>query len=202
VAVVRNRGGLFDAPGLDREFDVIAFSKDLASWKDGVRLGVKPNARHSNHEFSGTKVLSWSMNLTWLEESQRAGFDEVLLLDEQGWVSECTSANVFLVKGDQVWTPPLSCGCLPGVTRALLLEEIRVAGISVEERAFTMEELAAADDVFITSSTRDLLGVSEAGGMPLAMKGEVRSKLNAAFQGYLQAYVERVRSPITETVPR
>lgn len=201
VAVIRNRGGIFDAPNLDREFDVIAFTKDLAAWKDGVRLGVKPNARHAGHEFSGTKVLSWSMNLTWLEEAQRAGFDEVVLLDDQGRVSECTSANLFVVKGSDVLTPPLTNGCLPGVTRALLLEDIRVPGISVREHELTLQDLAASDDVFITSSTRDLLGVSEVGGVPIPMDGRVRHRLHQAFQDYLHGYVSRVKAPVMESLP-
>ncbi len=201
VAVIRNRGGLFDAPNLDREFDIIAFTKDLANWKDGVRLAVKPNARHSSSEFSGTKVLSWSMNLTWLEEAQRAGFDEVLLLDDHGRVSECTSANLFAVQGSEVLTPPLSNGCLPGVTRALLLDEIRVPGVSVREQELTLQELTASDDVFITSSTRDVLGVSEVGGVPLRMDGRVRLRLRQAFQDHLLAYVGRVKPPVMKALP-
>ena len=64
--------------------------------------------------FAGTKILSWAMNLTWLESVQSRGFDEAILLNERGEVAECTSANIFIANGSQVWTPPLNSGCLPG----------------------------------------------------------------------------------------
>lgn len=193
VAVVRNRGGMFDAPNLDRDYDVIAFTKDLADWGSGVRLTVKRDARFSRCEFSGAKILSWSMNLTWLDQARRAGFDEMLLLNELGNVAECTSANLFLARGKQVYTPPLSAGCLAGVTRAILVEEIRVPGIVIEEHDFALDELERADDVFITSSTRDLLGVVAVDGKPMSNQDTVRRALNAAFGRYLDEYVARAR---------
>ena len=90
---------------------------------------MSANARHAACQFAGTKILSWAMNLTWLESAQARGFDEVILLNERGEVAECTSANIFIANGSQVWTPPLSSGCLPGITREVLLGEIRVPGI-------------------------------------------------------------------------
>ena len=74
------------------------------------------------------------MNLTWLESAQHRGFDEVILLNERGEVAECTSANLFIANGNQVWTPPLSSGCLPGITREVMLGEIHAAGIQVGEK--------------------------------------------------------------------
>src|SRR5215472_723724 len=122
VAVVRNRGGLFEAPDQTREFDIIAFTKDLNPWGDSARLGLRTHGRHAQNEFAGAKILSWSQNLTWYEEAHQRGLDDMLLLNERGEVSECTSANIFTINGDEVVTPPLSSGCLPGVSRALLLE--------------------------------------------------------------------------------
>src|SRR5713226_7068120 len=147
VVVVRNRGGVFDGPGLERDFDLIAFTKDLSEWSEQVSLAIKPNGRYAQSEFAGAKVLSWAHNLTWLEEARERGFDEVILLNEREEVSECTSANIFVVEGAQVWTPPLSSGCLPGVTRQLLLEEIQAPGISVGERTLLPQDLEKADRV-------------------------------------------------------
>lgn len=192
VAIIRNRGGMFEGPNIDAPYDVIAFTKDLNIWGPSVRLMTKENARHGASPFSGTKITSWSMNLTWLEEAQSRGFDEMLLLDEHGHVSECTSANLFVVQGSNVWTPPLSCGCLPGVTRAIILEEVKVPGIQIAERPIGLGDLASADDVFITSSTRDALAVSEIDGKPMGMNGAVREKLTAAFRMVLGSYVGRV----------
>ena len=75
--------------------------------------------RHAASPFAGTKTLSWSHNLTLVETAQQNGDDEVILLNERNEVAECTSANIFAAKGGTTYTPPLSSGPLPGVTRAL-----------------------------------------------------------------------------------
>jgi branched-chain amino acid aminotransferase len=113
-----------------------------------------------------------------------------LLLNEYGHVSECTSANVFIVRGHEVLTPPLAtAGCLPGVTRAVLLEEIQLPGLTIREESFTPAELEAADAVFITSTTRDLLPVLSVDKRPLQQAPETLSRLLDAFRGFRSAYV-------------
>lgn len=189
VAVIRNRGGMFEGPAIERDYDIVAFTKDLTDWKPGIRLMTKPQARHGDSPFSGAKILSWSMNLTMLEEAQSQGFDEMLLLDHRSLVSECTSANIFIVEGNRVVTPPLSSGCLPGVTRALLLEEVSANGISVGEEEITPERLVGADDVFITSSTRDLLPVQGIDDREIAARPSVRESLLKAFHVYMDQYI-------------
>ena len=145
VVVVRNRGGLWEGPGIDRDYDIIAFTTSVKDWGPNVRLGLVQQARHSASPFAGTKMLSWSFNLIWLEDAQRRGYDEVVLLNERGEVSECTSANIFACCGNQVWTPPLNSGCLPGITRELLLNEVRTPGISVGEKRLMPTDLEDAD---------------------------------------------------------
>ena len=93
------------------------------------------------------------------ERAHEQGLDEVLLLNERGEVSECTSANIFVAQGDRVWTPPQSAGCLAGVTRGVLLEEVKVPGLEIGEKALFPQDLESADEVFITSTTRELLPV-------------------------------------------
>jgi branched-chain amino acid aminotransferase len=195
VSVVRNRGGLFEGTGIRSDADVVAFTADLTAWGEGVKLGYVANARHGASPFAGTKITSWAQNLTWYEEAREKGLDEVALLNEKGQVSECTSANVFAIFGDQVVTPPLSgSGCLPGITRAILLEEIVVPGVTMSERDLTPAQLESADQVFITSSTRNLLPALELEGKPLRQKPELLSRLQQAFAQYQAAYAERHRS--------
>ena len=191
VAVVRNHGGLFEGPDLARDFEVIAFTADINPWGGSVRLAIKPHGRHAQNEFAGTKVLSWAQNLTWYEEAHQRRFDEVILLNERGEVAECTSANLFIARGNDVFTPPLDSGCLPGVTRALLLEEIRIPGISAAEKTLRPKDLEDADQVFITSTTRDFLLVSEIEGLKVRSGGNMVSKLNQAFGEYRRDYVKR-----------
>jgi len=189
LAIVRNGGGMWANPSPERPSDVIALTADSKDWGDGVRLACQPQARHSASPFSGTKILSWSMNLTWLETAQCRGFDEVILLNERGEVAECTSANIFAAVGNQVWTPPLSSGCLPGITRELLLGEVDVPGVPLHEKALTTADLEAADEVFITSTTRDLLPVYEIEGKKVGRADTARAALQRAFSKYLQRYV-------------
>lgn len=191
VAVVRNHGGPFEGPGIDRDFDVIAFTTGLADWGGSVRLAVKPHARYAQNEFAGAKIMSWAHNLTWYEEAHERGFDEMLLLNERGEVSECTSANVFLARGSQVLTPPLASGCLPGVTRELLLEEIHTGDITVREQTIVPADLESSDEVFITSTTRDLLAVREVEGLTLRPSAErVMETLREALVAYRAAYIK------------
>ena len=196
IMVVRNRGGMFEGPDLERDFDVLAFTKDLNPWGSSVRLGMKPNARHAANEFSGCKILSWSHNLTWYEEARQRGFDEVVLLNERGEVSECTSANIFAAMGGEVFTPPLDSGCLPGVTRELLLDVVRVPGISVVERALKPADLERADQVFITSTTRDLLPAVEIEGLQIQSRGTVVDELVKALESFRADYVQRNAVPV------
>lgn len=190
VVVVRNQGGPFEGPAIDRKYDLIAFTTGLTAWPASVALALKPDARHAKSEFAGTKILSWSFNLTWNEEAHNRGFDEVVLLNERGEVSECTSANIFAIEGNQVWTPPLSSGCLPGVTRAILLEEIQVPGIHIGEKTLLPADLEKADRVFITSTTRDVLPVREIETVRVQQGGEsVLTALQQAFTANRNDYI-------------
>ena len=189
LVIVRNGGGMWAGPSNGRESDLIALTADSKDWGEGVKLAYQSNGRHGACPFAGTKILSWAMNLTWLETAQRRGFDEVILLNEHGEVAECTSANLFVADGSQVWTPPLSSGCLPGITRELLLGEIHVSGYTIGEKPLTPAELENADEVFITSTTRDLLPVHEIEGKQVGRTDRARVALQGAFREYLHRYV-------------
>jgi len=189
VVVVRNRGGMWEAPHQTRPSDLIALTADSHEWGDSVKLDYVPQARHAASMFAGTKILAWAMNVTWLEAAHARGFDEVILLNERGEVAECTSANIFAAKGDQVWTPPVGSGCLPGITRELLLGEVRAPGVRVSEKTLTPSDLESADEVFITSTTRGLLPVLKIGDREIRDTGRTRQALQAAFQAYENEYV-------------
>ncbi len=192
VNILRNQGGMFSNPSIKEPFDVIAFTKGLKNWGESASLDLAVNARHADHLFAGTKMLSWSFNLVLLEQATGKGFDEVVLLNERGEVSECTSANIFAIFGNQVLTPPLSSGCLPGVTRALLLEEIKVTDIEIRTKILFPSDLELADEVFITSSTRDLLPVRHIEGLKLKSieRPIVGKSLLNSFRGFMRSYAE------------
>lgn len=198
VAIVRNKGNLFESPAINRDVELIAFTADLTAWGSGVRLGYMPNARFSACPFAGTKITSWGQNLTWYETAHQRGLDEFVLLNEAGQISECTSANIFAIYGDQVKTPPLASGCLPGVTRAILLEEIVLPGIHIVEADLTPGELENSDQVFITSTTRELLPVLEIEHEPLRQKPEMLVHLQQIFRRVVSRYTVTHTSPNRE----
>ena len=194
LVVVRNGGGLWEGPGSGLPSDTIALTADTKQWGENVRLGIQPHARYAAGEFAGAKILSWAANLRWAQRAQEQGFDEMLLLNEMDRVSECTSANLFAVFGGRVFTPPLSDGCLPGVTREVLLEEIHLPDVEVVEHSLTVEDLYRADGVFITSTTRGLLRVREIAGRTLESRGDVGERLDHAFDTYLRSDIARRKS--------
>jgi len=196
LVAVRNRGGIWEAPAQSHASDLIALTADSKHWGPSTRLAYVKHARHAASEFAGTKIISWAMNLTWLEAAQARGFDEVILLNERGEVAECTSANIFIASGDRVWTPPLSSGCLPGITREILLQEIHVPGIHIGEKTLFPADLEMADEVFITSTTRNLLPVGQIEDRKMGQSERLRIPLEAAFTEFVNRYVAGHRTSV------
>ena len=189
LVIVRNGGGLWEGPAVGHASDVIALTANSKVWGQSASLDVVPHARYAANSFAGAKITSWAMNLTWLESAQARGFDEALLLNERGEVAECTSANIFIAEGNDVWTPPLTAGCLPGITREILLSETLVPGIHVRERTILPANLNAADEIFITSTTRNLLPVHHIEGHAIRHNDRVWEALENAFEAYVKRYL-------------
>ena len=99
-------------------------------------------------------------------------------------------------------TPPLASGCLPGVTRDLLLREIHVPGIKIGEKTLLPAEVEQADDVFITSTTRALLPVLEIEGRKVGVRGVAQKVLQAAFEKYVESYIAERRMTVSAAEPR
>ncbi len=191
IYVVYNQVGFWHSDeGLPR-VDLLIYSSDLPSYREPIRLGLHEHGRHAASPLAGVKVTSWLNNVWNLYEAQHAGFDEVVLLNERGEVAECTAANIFCVRGGRVTTPPLAAGCLEGVTRGILLEIGAGAGAPVEERTLLPEDLYAAEEVFISSTNRSLLTVSEINGHKIAAApGPVTQKLEKTFAAYMREYID------------
>jgi len=187
LVVVRNGGSIWEGPATGTTSDTVALTTGLKKWPSTVKLAIQSAGRYAASDFTRAKILSWSENLRWAELAQEKGFDETILLNEHGRVAECTSANIFAAVGDCVFTPPLSEGCLPGITREVLLEEVRVPGLTVIEKELTLDDLYSASQVFITSSTRDLLPVREIAGRILHGEGTAAARLGAAFHEFVKA---------------
>jgi branched-chain amino acid aminotransferase len=174
------------------EVDLIIYTAPLPQYREPVRLALREHARHAASPLAGVKTTSWLQNVWSVAEAQKEGFDEVVLLNERGEVAECTAANVFAVKDGKIHTPPLNSGCLEGVTRGILFEIAPEAGIAIVERALQPEDLYSADEVFMTSTNRNLIGVGEISGHKIATApGPVTHQLNDLFDTYVSEYLTR-----------
>lgn len=175
------------------EVDLVITTADLPHYPEMVRLALREHGRHAASPLAGVKTISWLDSVWAAEEAKREGYDEVVLLNERGEVSECTAANIFVVRNDRVVTPPLSSGCLEGVTRGVLMEIAAEAGTTVVEQTLRPDDLYAAEEVFITSTNRNVIGVKEIAGrvMGTGVTGELTKKLDETFEAYLNDYVDR-----------
>jgi branched-chain amino acid aminotransferase len=192
IYLVQNKVGAWHSDEQFPPLDLIIYAADLPEYKDPARLNLREHARHAASALAGVKSISWLDNVWSLAEAHKEGFHEVVLLNERGEVAECTSANIFAVNKDKVLTPPLNSGCLEGVTRGILMEIAPEAGISIVEQPLRPEDLYSADEVFITSTNRSLLSISEIAGHKIATApGPVAKQLSELFSTHLNDYVTR-----------
>jgi branched-chain amino acid aminotransferase len=119
-----------------------------------------PWRRNEHAATVGVKTTSYADNVMALAAAQAAGATEALMANTAGNLCEGTGSNVFVVIDNQLLTPPLSSGCLAGVTRALVLE----SGCGVVQRDIAFDALGDASEIFLTSTTRDVQAVTAVDG--------------------------------------
>ncbi len=156
-------------------------------YAQGYRLVVSSIVHYAKGPLSGHKTLNYLPFLLARDEAAAVGADEALLLNEHGNVAECSSANVFCVAGGVLGTPGLDSGVLPGVVRDVVLELASRAGIVTRERPVPLEELLGADEVFITSSLRGIMPVSQIGETVFSGERPVTEKLGRLYSAALDA---------------
>jgi len=135
-----------------------AFSHDL--YANGITVHVASGRRNEHAMTAGLKTIAFTESVVALAEARAAGADDAIFLDTEGHVSEGTSSNVFIATaadGKVLVTPPLSCGALPGITRAAVIELATELGFAVDEHPIEYEHLLASREVFLTSSLRALV---------------------------------------------
>jgi branched-chain amino acid aminotransferase len=192
IYLVHNSVGFWQSDEQLPQVDLIICSAPLPEYHEPIRLGLREHGRHAASPLAGVKSISWLPNVWAVGEAQKEGFDEVVLLNERSEIAECTAANIFAVRNGKVYTPPLNSGCLEGVTRGILFEIAPEAGVAVVEQALRPEDLYSADEVFISSTNRNLLGVGEIAGHRIATApGPVTRQLDELFDAHVSEYVTR-----------
>lgn len=152
-------------------------------WEPDTTAVTVPWPRNERSATCGLKTTSYAENVVALAEAAKLGATEAIFPNLAGNLCEGTGSNVFVVFGDRLITPPLLGGCLAGVTRALLLEELAYA----EEEDVPLTALATADEVLLTSSTRDVQPLRAIDGRQLAgANGPVARHATAAIAALQQ----------------
>lgn len=129
------------------------------------------------------KSLNYLNNVLAKLEALHAGAGEGLMLNEHGYISECTGDNIFLVRDGAIRTPPISAGALAGVTRGVVLEVAAGMGIPVSEPNLTRYDVYTADECFLTGTAAEVIPAVTLDGRPIGdgRPGPVTSRLIAAF---------------------
>jgi branched-chain amino acid aminotransferase len=150
---------------------------------------LHPNVNMTKSKVAGNYVNSMLVKTLAL----RSGYDEAVILDTQGFVSECTGENLFMVRRGEIYTPPIS-NVLEGITRDSILTLAADLGFAVHEVLLTRDQLYIADEVFISGTAAELVGVRaiDTRQIGAGKPGPVTRKLSEAF--YLNARGEGHRS--------
>lgn len=163
-----------------------AAATPLKPWPPTETVLIVPWTRNERGALAGIKSTSYADNVRALALAHAQGAGEALFANTRDELCEGTGTNIFIVANGRVQTPPLSSGCLAGVTRALTIEACQAAGMTVEEVALPITVLQNCDEAFLTSSTRDVhplarINVREMPGV----SGAVTQQVAQAFRDYV-----------------
>jgi len=162
---------------------LIVAAAPLAPWPASTGVAVVPWPKNERSAVAGLKTTSYAENVVALAWAHEHGAGEALFLNLAGNVCEGTGSNVFVALDGRLVTPPLSAGCLAGVTRALLVESC-----AVTEYDLTLADLERATEAFLTSTTREVQPISDIDGRPLsAAPGPLTQEAADAFAALVAA---------------
>ncbi|RLB04674.1 MAG: branched chain amino acid aminotransferase [Deltaproteobacteria bacterium] len=183
----------------------------IVTWKWGAYLGeealkggtrVKTSSymrHHVNVMMTKAKICGNYVNSVLAKrEAVRLGYDEALMLDTEGYVSEATGENIFMVKEGWIKTPPLT-SILPGITRDSVITIIKDIGLELIEQRFTRDELYTADEVFFTGTAAEVTPVREIDGrvIGLGRPGPITKEIQTTFFGAARGELERYKKWIS-----
>ncbi|MDX2079301.1 MAG: branched-chain-amino-acid transaminase [Terrimicrobiaceae bacterium] len=165
LVVTRGSGDLGLNPALCPKATVFIIASKITlypaeNYENGLRVVTCSTRRIPHGALSPmVKSLNYLNNVLAKIEAQQAGAGEGLMLNEQGFVAECTGDNIFTVKGGEIFTPPISSGALAGVTRAVVFEMAAELGIRISEPQMTRYDIFTADECFLTGTAAEVIPV-------------------------------------------
>jgi len=162
---------------------VLVIVKQYESPKESVKIKVNSFKRISESPLLNIKSLSYLENILARREASHFGFDESLFLNERDDITECSTSNIFWFNRDTLFTPATQCGLLSGTTRDLILSFIKEFGMNSVEGKFSLNDLIAAECVFITNSLIGCVPVTEVEGYSMNHDNNLFNKIkNTLFQ--------------------
>ena len=193
------------AMGLNFTDNPVRFSVAVWEWgaylgdeglKNGIKAKISSFVRHHvNASMTKAKVCGNYVNsILAKKEAVKNGYDEAIILDTDGYVSEASGENIFIVKNGVLKTPPLT-SILPGITRDSVMEISRDCGIPVVEQRFTRDELYIADEVFLTGTAAEITPVRSVDDRIIGRgkPGEITRKLQEIFFNVVRGKDERYK---------
>ncbi|MGI8965141.1 MAG: branched-chain-amino-acid transaminase [Limisphaerales bacterium] len=170
LIVTRGMGGLGLNPNKCKTPSVIIIADKIqiypvAIYQRGLEIITVPTTRNLHSALNpAIKSLNYLNNILAKIEANNGGCEEAVMLNSDGFVAECTADNIFIVKENQLFTPPLSAGALYGITRGVVMDLARENGLQVSEPNLTRYDLFNADECFLTGTGAELIPVVKIDG--------------------------------------
>jgi len=164
-------------------------------YQRGLNIITVPTARNLHSALDpAIKSLNYLNNILAKIEALNGGCDEAIMLNAQGFVAECTGDNLFIVKGGQLFTPPLSAGALHGITRGVVLELARENGLPASEPNLTRYDLFNADECFLTGTGAEIIAAVKIDGRVIGngKPGAVTRRLVGQYQALTKSSGEPI----------
>jgi branched-chain amino acid aminotransferase len=179
--------------------DVVIMSWPWATYlgEEGVKNGIR--AKVSSWKRVGPNTIPHAAKATGIylnsmlavSEANRAGYDEAILLTDDGFIADGSGENVFIVKNGTIATPPLSTSILPGITRETVIEIAQELGHTVEERNLIRTDLYLADEIFMTGTAAEVTPIRSVDDQEVGPPGEVTRMLQKAYMETVRGGSER-----------
>jgi len=163
--------------------------------KHGVRMKISSWQRHGvNAMPPAAKGTGMYINSSMAKvEAVKAGYDEAILLSPQGYVSECTGENIFVVKDEQIFTPPVSAGALEGITQDAVRTIARDLGYSYAEANLVRSDLYTADEAFLSGTAAEVVPVRSVDDREIGEPGPVTRRIQEVFHDAVRGKVDQYK---------
>jgi branched-chain amino acid aminotransferase group I len=161
-------------------------------YETGFKAALSTLRRNSQSPLSRSKSICYTENILARMAAKAIGCDEAILLNEHGYLAEGSTTNIFLVSNEELITPSLESGVLPGITREIVLEMACAANIKILERQVELEELIEAEEAFVTNSILEIMPLTWFESKPIGTRkpGQLTKVLRAAYKKLVVEAVE------------